>query len=92
MPSVNPGEKESHYVSRCMGDPSMRERYPKQDNRAAVCYSLYRHHGDKKSRAGLELTWDDTAAEIERTGVIATDEGIHIARLPDLAPVGTPPA
>ena len=38
----NPGESESDFVSRCMGDTQMIGEFPDEEQRAAVCYSYYK--------------------------------------------------
>lgn len=49
MPTPRKGESRKDYVSRCMGSEEMRAEFPKQDQRAAVCYSKYKKGGKKKS-------------------------------------------
>jgi lambda family phage portal protein len=39
MPTPSPGESESDFVSRCMGDDTMVSEYPDTEQRAAVCYA-----------------------------------------------------
>jgi len=39
MPTPSPGESESEFVSRCMGDETMVTEYPDTEQRAAVCYA-----------------------------------------------------
>lgn len=39
MPTPSPGESESDFVSRCMGDDTMVSEYPDTEQRAAVCYT-----------------------------------------------------
>jgi len=43
MPLPNPNSNEDHddFISRCMSDPLMRDEYPQQDQRAAVCQSQW---------------------------------------------------
>ena len=56
LPAPNSGESEKDFVSRCMGAEGMNSEYPKQDQRAAVCYSQWRKaHGEKK---GLEVSFN----------------------------------
>jgi len=41
IPTPNDGESQDDFVSRCMGNDTMVEDYPDQDQRAAVCYSQW---------------------------------------------------
>lgn len=41
MPKPTPNESKDEYVSRCMGDKRMNEKFPDQKQRAAVCYSYW---------------------------------------------------
>jgi len=65
MPSVNKGESQKDYVSRCMGDSGMLKEAPDQKQRAAICYSLYKQHKKKKESKGdiSEPIWEDTLKE-----------------------------
>lgn len=42
LPTPSSGEDQSGFVSRCMGSDTMRKEFPKQKQRAAVCYSQWR--------------------------------------------------
>lgn len=57
MPEPGPTEDEDTFISRCMGDDTMNEDYPEQEQRSAVCYSQWRteHGGEPPSdgRTGL---------------------------------------
>jgi hypothetical protein len=41
LPTPNKDEKESDFVSRCMGNKTMNDDYPDEKQRAAVCYSQW---------------------------------------------------
>ena len=41
LPKPNEGEARKDFTSRCMGDSVMNEEYPSQDQRFAVCNSLW---------------------------------------------------
>jgi len=43
MPKPKKQEKQSDYISRCMGNDEMKSKYPEQDQRLAVCYSYWRN-------------------------------------------------
>lgn len=42
MPKPKKKEKQSDYISRCMGDDKMINDFPEQDQRLAVCYSYWK--------------------------------------------------
>ena len=45
MPRPRKDEKKKEFISRCMGENRMREEFPKQEQRAAVCYGYWRKKG-----------------------------------------------
>ena len=49
MPQPNKGESKENYLSRCMGDKSMRQKYPDSDQRYAICNGIWDDGGDKGS-------------------------------------------
>ena len=53
MPLPNPkkDEKRDEFVSRCMSDDGMGKEFPKDKQRVAVCYSIYKKAKDKIGRA-----------------------------------------
>lgn len=50
LPTPHSGESKDDFISRCMGDDVMRDEYPEQDQRAAVCYSQWGEDKQFKSR------------------------------------------
>jgi hypothetical protein len=56
MPIPQPGkdEKQDDFVSRCMGDKVMNADYPKQEQRAAVCYQTWRDRHRHRAKAALD--------------------------------------
>ena len=46
LPKPKPNESHDDFLSRCMGNPTMNEDYPENDQRYAVCISLW-EKGDK---------------------------------------------
>ena len=42
MPAPRPTEKKKQYLYRCMADPHMKSKYPRQDQRYAVCLVLWK--------------------------------------------------
>lgn len=74
LPKPNEGESEDAFVSRCMGNEMMKNEYPKQDQRLAVCYSQFNRRGVTafllKRIAALESELD---ALCEEAGVNRAD-------------------
>ena len=48
IPKPNKGEKEPDFISRCMGNNTMKKDYPDQKQRLAVCYSSWRQKKGEK--------------------------------------------
>lgn len=42
IPTKNPNEKETAFISRCMGNESMLKEYPDQEIRSGICFSQWR--------------------------------------------------
>ncbi len=42
LPKPKDDEKEQDFIGRCMGDETMKDEYPDNDQRLAVCYSLWK--------------------------------------------------
>lgn len=59
LPKPRKNEKQSEFVSKCMGDPTMNNDFPQQKQRAAVCYSQFK----RKSKASESLDWEDCSDE-----------------------------
>lgn len=49
MPSVQKGESLQGFVSKYMGSKEARKSFPKQKQRAAVAYSVYKERKKKKA-------------------------------------------
>jgi len=62
MPLPNPrkGQDENAFMSKCMGDESIKKEFPNQKQRVAVCLSQFRR---KKSKASEDVDWDDFSNE-----------------------------
>ena len=43
LPTPKKDEKENDFISRCMGDETMKAEYPEQKQRTAVCYSQWKN-------------------------------------------------
>lgn len=48
LPTPRSGETENDFVSRCMGDETMKKEFDDQKQRAAVCYSQYKQKKESK--------------------------------------------
>ena len=55
LPSKRKDEKQSEFMSRCMGDDIMKKEYKDNKQRVAVCLTQYRAR--RKSKG--EASWDD---------------------------------
>lgn len=56
MPSPKKGEKEQEFISRCMGSAEANDTFPRQDQRAAFCYSQWKRSKKKKMSNGEEVS------------------------------------
>lgn len=66
MPIPTPNkEKESNFVSRCMGDNVMVKEYPDQKQRAAICYSQYKKAKKHQKAKGCldEPIWEEQSLD-----------------------------
>lgn len=57
LPTPNKGEKQSDFISRCMGNDSMNSEFPDNKQRAAVCYSQWKK--SKKTKSSLRQLFED---------------------------------
>ncbi len=60
IPTRNKGEKKKAFIARCMGNEVMLKEYPKQEQRAAICYSQ-----SKKTKRGDESVSEQFVYETE---------------------------
>ncbi len=49
MPKPRKNEKENEFISRCMGDDEMNQKYPDKDQRYAICKSFWKNRNKKKN-------------------------------------------
>ncbi len=70
IPKPKDNETEEEFISRCMGNDTMNEEYPENDQRAAVCYSSYRRNKAEQDiefkKLQLELKGDKPGSFIAR--------------------------
>src|SRR5689334_10944293 len=50
LPAPSSGQSHDDWISTCMANPTMRHDYPKQDQRYAVCQSIWDRKGIGMSR------------------------------------------
>lgn len=83
LPKPKPGEKQNDFISRCMGNPTMKEEFPKQKQRLAVCFSQWRRY-----RGKMIGVWDNmlkVIEKVERAMEKAKWTRAYINSLPDAA-------
>lgn len=44
IPDPNPSETKDDFMARCMSDETMKQEYPSETQRAAVCYRQYQEN------------------------------------------------
>lgn len=44
IPKPRPNESEDDFIGRCMGDETMKDDYPAQGQRLAVCFNSYKQN------------------------------------------------
>lgn len=49
IPKPRNKEKKTVFISRCMGNPSMRKEYPDQKKRAGICYSQWKSKEEQEA-------------------------------------------
>ena len=55
LPKPKTGENEEDFISRCMGNPTMKDDYPEQKQRLAVCYSRWKEKKMIKTRENRKV-------------------------------------
>ncbi len=69
LPTPNENESEQDFIPRCMGDETANADFPKQEQRAAVCYRQWRERKTMDSTEATEVSMDTTdekALSLER--------------------------
>ena len=51
LPKPSEGEKQDDFISRCMGNDTMKDEFPDNDQRLAVCYQRWRDKDKEKDSA-----------------------------------------
>ena len=67
IPKPNKGESKNDFVSRCMGNETMRKEFPDQKQRAAVCNDSY-----NKSKESIKRDEDGRIIVAENVPLIFT--------------------
>jgi hypothetical protein len=60
LPKPKKGEKRQEFISKCMSDEAMKEEFPSQKQRVAVCLNQMRR--SEASENGLD--WDSHSEDI----------------------------
>lgn len=55
MPKPRDGESKDDFISRCMASAEAREDYPDQDQRFAVCSSMWENRTKREAGPGYSL-------------------------------------
>ncbi|MEK6878285.1 MAG: hypothetical protein AABY22_01685 [Nanoarchaeota archaeon] len=58
LPKVHKNEDKEKFISRCASDPVMNREYPKDDQKIAICFSIWRDRNKQKSK-GETVEWKD---------------------------------
>lgn len=60
LPTPREGEEQDDFLSRCMGNPTMREDFPDEEQRSAVCFRQWREaHGDQAADGTTAACWSN---------------------------------
>lgn len=60
LPTPREGETQDEFVSRCMGDETMRQDFADQEQRSAVCFRQWREaHGEAASDGTTAACWSN---------------------------------
>ena len=65
MPKPNKGESKDDFISRCVSDDEMMEKFPEQKQRLAVCYTYFEKANESKTRFERYLLENETIEEEE---------------------------
>jgi len=65
IPKPKKSEKEQEFISRCMGSDLMRDEYPDQKQRSAICYDQWR---TKEVNKVIKLNFQVPIKEINTRG------------------------
>lgn len=58
IPTPHEGEEQDAFINRCMGNPTMNEDFPDQEQRSAVCFRQWREaHGETASDGTTAACW-----------------------------------
>ena len=73
IPKPNKGESKNDFISRCMGDNTMKKEFPRQEQRMAVCNSEWKKSKEdvKKDEKGRIIIAENVP--IVFTGTIEED-------------------
>ena len=94
LPKPHGDETENDFISRCMGNPTLREDFPDRDQRLAVCFRQWREGKDlnsnteHKSFKGIELKKEQPGSFLARIATLNVIDKDGDVTLPGAFPVG----
>lgn len=93
LPKPHKGEKEKDFISRCMSDDVINEDYPDNDQRLAVCYSIWNRNKEndmniEHKSIQIELKDDTPGAFIARIAKLNEIDHDNDVTLPGAFPDG----
>lgn len=92
MPKPNQDESQQDFIGRCLGDSTMLDDYPEQDQRLAVCFGQWNDNKmagfERKSFTGLELKKDKPGSFIARIATLNVIDKDGDVTLPGAFPEG----
>lgn len=62
LPNPNKNEEKNKFISRCMSDENIQKDFKNNDQRVAVCFSLFKK-AKKNSEASEEVSWEKFGPE-----------------------------
>ncbi len=93
MPIPKPKENETQkdFIARCMGDEVMRDEYPENDKRAAICYSAWRKKKmdviiQRKSFSGIDLKDAEKGSFVAKIATLEVADKDNDVTLPGAFP------
>lgn len=83
IPKPKKNEKEDDFIERCMGNETMKEEYPDNDQRLAICYDSWRKEkgGEKPTESKADGKYECECIECGHT--LKTDEHCRDLKCPE---------
>ncbi len=80
LPTPSGAQDQKAFIAACMKSKVVQNDFKTQEQRLAVCYSQWKKHLKKHGKAN----WEDAEIEIEDTGALSMEGGVHLVNLPSL--------